>query len=215
MNPRIKIFNDIREDISDYLFHFTKGEDAFITLEKIIHDGAIKDINQTGRICFTEAPIHMLEKYFKFVAEKYRVPKILAPYGVGLKRDWLFEMGARPAIYGKLEEKQELPKSLEWRFVPVNPPVTDWLWLREWRINIPEVSFKPEDIIIVTNIEDEQALFWKIEIDNPYDEPLDESMIEFKKVYRTIAIEQLSELNSKAKIEELISQQTKQIEDEE
>lgn len=41
MNPRIKIFNDIREDISDYLFHFTKGEDALIILDKIINEGAI------------------------------------------------------------------------------------------------------------------------------------------------------------------------------
>lgn len=44
MNPRIKIFNDIREDISDYLFHFTKGEDALFILDKIINDGAIKDV---------------------------------------------------------------------------------------------------------------------------------------------------------------------------
>lgn len=43
MNPRIKIFNDIREDISDYLFHFTKGEDALFILDKIINDGAINN----------------------------------------------------------------------------------------------------------------------------------------------------------------------------
>lgn len=215
MNRRIKIFNDIREDISDYLFHFTKGEDAFLTLGQIITEGAIKDVNKNGYICFTETPIYMLENYFKFIAKQYKVPKILAPYGIGLKRDWLFNQGARPVIYGLPNEKKDLPENLRWRFVSVSPPNRDWLWLREWRINTVAVEFKPEDIIIVTNIEDEQALFWKIEIDNPYDEPLDESMIEFKKVYRTIAIEQLSELNSKAKIEELISQQTKQIEDEE
>ncbi len=66
MNPRIKIFNDIREDISDYLFHFTKGEDALFILDKIINDGAIKDVNNNGYICFTETPIYMLENYFKF-----------------------------------------------------------------------------------------------------------------------------------------------------
>lgn len=215
MNPRIRIFNDIREDISDYLFHFTKGEDAFLTLEQIIEEGAIKDVNNNGYICFTETPIYMLENYFKFVARQYKVPKILAPYGIGLKRDWLFNQGARPAIYGLSNEKLDLPENLRWRFVSVNPPHQDWLWLREWRINKAQVTFKPEDIIIVTNTEDEQSLFWEVVIDNPYNEPVDDSMVDFKQKYRAIAIEQLPKFNSKNKLEDLLTQQKNDIEDDE
>lgn len=214
MNPRIKIFNDIREDISDYLFHFTKGEDALFILDKIINDGAIKDVNNNGYICFTETPIYMLENYFKFVARQYKVPKILAPYGIGLKRDWLFNQGARPVIYGLPNEKMDLPENLRWRFVSVSPPNRDWLWLREWRINTVAVEFKPDDIIIVTNNEDEQALFWEVVVDNPFDEPLDDSKVDFKQQYRTIAIEQLPKFNSKNKLEELLSRQTNFINDE-
>ena len=213
MNPRIRIFNDIREDISDYLFHFTKGEDAFLTLEQIIAEGAIKDVNKNGYICFTETPIYMLENYFKFIAKQYKVPKILAPYGIGFKRDWLFNQGARPAIYGLSNEKLDLPENLRWRFVPVNPPHQDWLWLREWRINKAQVKFKPEDIIIVTNTEDEQSLFWEVVIDNPYNEPVDDSMVDFKQKYRAIAIEQLPKFNSKNKLEDLLTQQKNDIED--
>lgn len=215
MNPRIKIFNDIREDISDYLFHFTKGEDALLILDKIINEGAIKDINNNGYICFTETPIYMLENYFKFVAKQYKVPKILAPYGIGLKRDWLFNQGARPVIYGLPNEKKDLPENLRWRFVSVSPPNRDWLWLREWRINTVAVEFKPDDIIIVTNNEDEQALFWEVVVDNPFGEPLDDSMVDFKPQYRSIAIEQLPKFNSKNKLEDLLTQQKNDIEDEE
>lgn len=109
----------------------------------------------------------------------------------------------------------DLPENLRWRFVSVNPPYQDWLWLREWRINKEEIKFKPEDIIIVTNTADEQALFWEVVIDNPYNEPVDDSMVDFKQKYRAIAIEQLPNYNSKNKLEELLSQQINDIEDEE
>jgi hypothetical protein len=214
MNSRIKIFNDIREDISDYLFHFTKGENALFTLEKIIADEAIKDVNNNGYICFTETPIYMFERYFKFIAKQYKVAKILAPYGIGIRRDWLFTKGARPAIYGLPKEKLLLPKSLQWRFVSVNPPRIDWFWLREWRINLQEIRFRPEDIIIITNTEDEQTLFGEIVVDNPFDEPLGDSMIDLKQVYRAISIERLPEFNTKAKFDEYLSEQANLIEEE-
>lgn len=40
-----------REDISDYLFHFTKGSDAKNTLTSILGDSEIKDVKR-GYICF-------------------------------------------------------------------------------------------------------------------------------------------------------------------
>lgn len=126
----------------------------------------------------------------------------------------MFNQGARPVIYGLPNEKMDLPENLRWRFVSVSPPNRDWLWLREWRINTVAVEFKPDDIIIVTNNEDEQALFWEVVVDNPFDEPLDDSMVDFKQQYRTIAIEQLPKFNSKNKLEELLSRQTNFINDE-
>lgn len=118
-------------------------------------------------------------------------------------------------IYGLSNEKLDLPENLRWRFVSVNPPHQDWLWLREWRINKAQVTFKPEDIIIVTNTEDEQSLFWEVVIDNPYNEPVDDSMVDFKQKYRAIAIEQLPKFNSKNKLEDLLTQQKIDIEDDE
>ena len=43
-----------REDISDYLFHFTKGKNAFETLTAILNDGILKDVNNQGYLCFSE-----------------------------------------------------------------------------------------------------------------------------------------------------------------
>ena len=53
-----------REDISDYLFHFTKESNAFDSLLKITEDRQLKDIKNNGVICFTEAPITLLKSMF-------------------------------------------------------------------------------------------------------------------------------------------------------
>lgn len=53
----IKNIMNKREDMSDFLFHFIKGPNAFETLSQILRDGAIKDIQNKGYICFTETPL--------------------------------------------------------------------------------------------------------------------------------------------------------------
>lgn len=73
-----------REDLSDYLFHFTRGKKAFETLEKILNDGKLKDIYERGCLCFTEAPLTTLYNMFQ-IFERYDNP-MYAPYGIGLKK---------------------------------------------------------------------------------------------------------------------------------
>ena len=73
-----------------------------------------------------------------------------APYGIGFKKDYLFERGGRPAIYGKKEEEDLLPDDLKWRFVEYNPNYKDYTWLREWRVNVPELHFNNDDCVIIT-----------------------------------------------------------------
>lgn len=206
----IKKFNEIREDLSDYLFHFTKGKDAFYNLEKIVSDGAIKDINNNGYICFTEAPLNMLKSYFEYIRKTYSVATILAPYGVGLKKEQMFQLGARPVIYGKPEEINELPEALRWRFVGINLPYSDWLWQREWRINQNEVLLS-DDMILVTQDQDEQLLFWDIIIDNPYNEEIDESMIDFKMRYKSISIKELDLYHTKQELKDFFNNQEEEI----
>ena len=43
VNSTLKAILAAREDISDYLFHFTRGSKAFETLLRILADGELKD----------------------------------------------------------------------------------------------------------------------------------------------------------------------------
>ena len=50
VNSTLKAILAAREDISDYLFHFTRGSKAFETLLRILADGELKDIKRNGYI---------------------------------------------------------------------------------------------------------------------------------------------------------------------
>ena len=104
-NTLVKIIQS-REDISDYLFHFTKGSNALKILETIISDRKIKDMKNNGYICFTEAPVTMLADMFK-IFMNYDNP-MFAPYGIGLKKSFLYKLGARPVIYSDSSDFEKL-----------------------------------------------------------------------------------------------------------
>lgn len=153
------IFPDIiasREDISEYLFHFTKEKDAIHTLKIILSQQCLKK-GEKCPICFTEAPLFFLPKMFELIMKCYPDRPMYAPYGIGFKKDYIFERGGRPVIYGKKEEEDLLPDNLKWRFVEYNPNHYDFTWLREWRINVPELHFNNDDCVIITM--DEKKLF--------------------------------------------------------
>lgn len=191
-NQTLKIIRGLREDISEYLIHFTKGNDAFETLQKILDERKLRSFNEDRYICFTEAPITMLNDFFSFVERNYSTPTIIAPYGIGIKKDILFQKGARPVIYGTREEKKLLPKKMQWRHVNMNLPDYDFSWLREWRIKCNYLKFKPEHVIVITRTNDEQFLLHKVIIDNPDNySKIDESMVDFQRVYRGVSIEEI------------------------
>ena len=128
-NPSTQI-REYRDDLSPYLFHYTKGENAFKILSLIISDKKIK--SQKGYICLTEAPITTSLRMFDYMG-KFPNP-MYAPYGIGFKRDFLFNSGARPVIYGTEEEIKKIPEEFKWRCLTLQPASYDFSWLREWRI---------------------------------------------------------------------------------
>lgn len=148
----LKIINS-REDLSDYLFHFTSGNKANETLDKIIESNSIKDMKNRGFICLTESPITLLAEMFELF-NKYENP-MYAPYGIAIKKDFLFNLGARPVIYGPIEDKGELGKSLQWRFEEYIPNLKDYSWLREWRINKKEIKLDANNCFIITKTKHE------------------------------------------------------------
>lgn len=201
-----------RQDLSDYAFHFTCGSIARETLQQILLDGAIKDIKFKGYICFTETPVLMLPDMFDIFAH-YQEP-MYAPYGVGVHRDALYNLGGRPVIYGTEDDKAKIDESLQWRFVMMKPDSYDFSWLREWRLPKGEYKISEKDILIVDKISDEMDLlmdFVNMHIDA---EPADGGFEtfytgEFKRKYKGLSIERIKNmgLDNKDKLRKDIAEQ--------
>ena len=92
INSKYSIYPDIiasREDISEYLFHFTKGQDAIDTLKTILSQQCLKK-GEKNPICFTETPLFFLPKMFELFIMSYPHNPMYAPYGIGFKKDYIF-----------------------------------------------------------------------------------------------------------------------------
>ncbi|MCW4470195.1 hypothetical protein OGH69_14550 [Flavobacterium sp. MFBS3-15] len=148
MNSTLVKILKAREDLSDYLFHFTSGATAERTLAKIVEANSLIDIKNKGVFCFTEAPLTALPEMFK-IFDSYRSP-MYAPYGIAVKKDYLFGIGGRPVIYGLMDEKEHLSEEIQWRFEDIKPDVKDFSWLREWRIKGTTLQIDSENFFIIT-----------------------------------------------------------------
>lgn len=146
-----------REDISDYVYHFAKNDNAKQTLISILSENTVKDINRHGYICFTEAPLTMLPAMFAHF-EKFERP-MYAPYGIAFKKALFYQNGGRPVIYGDQQDKKLLPKELMWRFEFLYPGTYDFSWLREWRIPLSALQLNSKDCFaIVKTRQDEEGM---------------------------------------------------------
>jgi hypothetical protein len=141
-----------REDLSDFLVHFIKGdtnEEAFGVLSLIVQQagllGGAGFIRAPCRcVCFSEAPIPVLANFLA----RYSVNRVrYRPFGVAVRKRWLFEQGGRPVIYGRESEYSALPEDFRWRHVRYEPdlePPIDFTWEREWRIKTDRLGITPD-----------------------------------------------------------------------
>lgn len=197
-----------REDVSDYLFHFTKGSNAFETLLKIAEDRHLKDVNNNGVICFTEAPLTLLKDMFD-IFSNYKEP-MYAPYGVAIKKQDLFQLGARPVIYGAMEEMDILPEKMRWRFEEYIPNIKDFTWLREWRLKESVLELEPENSFIITKTKGEyESVAFSDDrfADIDFDGCVEDGQFwgtatgYFERGYKGISIEDIVEFNKLSKVE--------------
>lgn len=171
MNKTVNKIVLTRQDLSDYVFHFTCGSKAKETLQQILLDGEIKDIKSKGYICFTEAPVLMLPDMFD-IFEQYHEP-MYAPYGIGIRRDVIYDMGGRPVIYGTEEDRDLLNEKMRWRFVLMKPGEYDFSWLREWRLPRSIYAISDDDIVVVKSLVDERDMLFDLEDMEVEAEPAD------------------------------------------
>jgi hypothetical protein len=150
----------VRRDIGNLLFHFTKDRGAKTALENlksILDMGKIlgsPDNIKSGEecICFTEAPISEFAAYFSLnkLAPEGAVTKY-APYGIAVRKEWLYQHGGRPVIYDDNETYSKLHESIKYKHVPYVPNhlTDDTTWEREWRISTNELELDRKSSLVV------------------------------------------------------------------
>lgn len=103
----------IRSDMSNWLIHFTQynpdsaqdNEYPFGVLREIIYEGKLKGSSKRIKggytcVCFSEAPLTKAISLIKYEESQGSLRKIrYAPFGVAVRKEWLFQQGGRPVIY--------------------------------------------------------------------------------------------------------------------
>ncbi len=145
----------IRPDLSDSLVHLTRAtdlEEGGSIFQKILRDRALlgSAINIRGGfkcVCFSEAPLSILAHALSFgdiQGIRY------APFGVMVRKRWLFEQGGRPAIYQPENEYELLHEYQRFRHVRYDPlKGQDYSWEREWRIPVERLILDPAEVTVV------------------------------------------------------------------
>lgn len=145
----------IRGDLSNCLVHLTRGTTEATAAESFVSVITSKELRGSSRdirggykcVCFSEAPISVL-------AHALALPAVhglrYAPFGVMVRKEWLFAQGGRPVIYQPEDEFELLHEANRFRHVrydPKNGP--DYTWEREWRVQTPALSLDLAEVTFV------------------------------------------------------------------
>ena len=143
-----------RDDLSNKLIHFTKGEpeEAVANIRSILKQSKL--IGGSGFIkggyrcvCFTESPIGKFPHLF---SDENPLKFPYAPFGIMVDKKWLWERGGRPVIYQSDEEYKLLHEQQRWRHKIYDPlGGVDFTWEREWRINVDELVLDPSKATVI------------------------------------------------------------------
>jgi len=145
----------LRGDLSNCLVHLTRGENdataagAFLSIIRSKElRGSSRDIRGGYNcVCFSEAPISVLAQVLALPAAhgiRY------APFGVMVRKDWLFAQGGRPVIYQPESEYELLHEEQRFRHVRYDPTgAKDYSWEREWRVRADSLPLDPREVTFV------------------------------------------------------------------
>lgn len=143
----------IRPDISKSLIHLTRDKDGMSSegvFDKIVLEKAIIGSTENIRgkfncICFSETPISAIGQIIALKDAKFHY----GSYGFMFSKNYLFEKGARPAIYQPDSDFKLLPENLQYRHVKFEIETTDWTWEREWRICTDRLELDPQFVTLI------------------------------------------------------------------
>jgi hypothetical protein len=144
----------IRADLSFNLIHLTRGHfsEAECSFRSIMSDRALRGSSRGIRgghsvVCFSEAPVDILARMFGSIDDSFRY----APFGVMVRKDWLFAHGGRPAIYQPESEFDLLPPEIQYRHVRLDAPggEKDFSFEREWRWSGSTLTLDPSNCTLL------------------------------------------------------------------
>lgn len=170
----LKQIQFLRRDLGSLLFHFTQHPKVTVeieqgtaklylsahprsVLEKIASEGCLRGSSTYIKgsyqcVCFTESPITEIAALFRLsnAASNTGMRPRYEPYGVAVKKEWLYERGGRPVIYQSDAEFDALPEAIRYRHVRYEPNNgIDFTWEREWRIKIEELKLEPSAAVFI------------------------------------------------------------------
>lgn len=151
-----------RRDHGQWLFHWTRahdGQTAYEVLSDILSERTLRASSTYIRggflcVCFTETPVFETTAYFAPSAGGGQ-PRY-EPYGIAVRKEWLFARGGRPVIYQSNDDFDLLPPQLAWRHCRYEPGTIDFTWEREWRI-CGDLPLDPSETIVVAPTYEEAA----------------------------------------------------------
>lgn len=181
MSELLKKLLAAKRDHSDYVIHFTKCRYKFNKVKKEPTDEfdvgyrLVKEKTQTALevlatiakeglkgssnlikskdkcICFTETPLH---EAMRLMSHDWWDTRRYEPYGIAVRKDWLFSRSGRPVIYQSKSEASNLIQGKNLHLHVSYKPGTscDFTWEREWRIKTEKLEIDSAMIFIVPTI---------------------------------------------------------------
>jgi hypothetical protein len=151
---KLSFINFVRTDMSNWLIHCTS---SFATLKKILNDKSLKGSNENilggfHCVCFSEAPLSKITSLISF-SEAFgnTIGDVIryAPFGIAIKKEWLFSNGGRPVIYQPENQYQLLSEHHRYLHVNYDPlQDVDTTWEREWRILTKKLELDEANVTI-------------------------------------------------------------------
>jgi hypothetical protein len=183
----------LRGDLSAFAIHFTRtrtnSDDfdldwppapptpAVEVLAEILNGNQLKGGTRGIRggyrcVCFTETPLRFVYPLIPHVEGRYE------PYGIAVRKKWLFDCGGRPVIYQPEDEMQYLDPAIRFRHAKYQPRVdeavwepgsADFTWEREWRVQTDSLAIDKGTVIALVPTEAEKQLLIPLLADPAWD----------------------------------------------
>jgi len=144
---------EVRHDLSDWLWHFTRRDNQpFETLKQIVSMRHIRGSQdrfcEHTAVCLTEMPITEAIRQSAILDESSY--NRFSDYGIGFRKRWIASKGGLPVVYQPNDLRSELGHNSQWRHCEMDfEKGIDFSWQREWRVPVATLTFAASDDLLL------------------------------------------------------------------